>query len=136
MACVVIERGGVESNQGVDLSFTFSDGTATGEFKHFNAYCVDIEHAQVVKLNFCLLIVADSDYDPTILDSKIITVDRNTPSGGACFNIPITSDSMIESDETFTISLDAIPGRITLNATTSQALVTIVNDDGEHLVDM
>ena len=136
MACVVIEQGGVESNQGVDLSFTFSDGTATGEFKHFNAYCVDIEHAQVVILKFCPQIAADSDYDSTILDSITITVDQNTPPEGVCFIIPITSDSMIESDETFTISLDAIPGRITLNATTSQALVTIVNDDGEHLVNM
>ena len=133
MACVVIEQGGVESNQGVDLSFTFSDGTATGEFKHFSAYSVDTTH---VIINFRLSIAADSDYDSTILDSITITVDRNTPLEGACFNIPITSDNMIERDETFTISLDAIPGRITLNTTTSQALVTIVNDDGEHLVDM
>ena len=32
--CVVIEEGGVESTQGVDLSVTFSDGTATGELVH------------------------------------------------------------------------------------------------------
>ena len=32
--CVVIEEGGVESTQGVDLSVTFSDGTATGELLH------------------------------------------------------------------------------------------------------
>ena len=96
-------------------------------------YSVDTTH---VIINFCPQIVADSDYDPTILDSITITVDRNTPLEGVCFNIPITSDNMIERDETFTISLDAIPGLITLNTTTSQALVTIVNDDGEHLVDM
>ena len=50
--CVVIEQGGVESNQGVDLSFSFTDGTATGELKHFNACSVDSELAQTVILNF------------------------------------------------------------------------------------
>ena len=30
--CVVIEQGGIESTQGVTLSVTLSDGTATGEF--------------------------------------------------------------------------------------------------------
>ena len=133
MACVVIERGGVESNQGVDLFFTFSDGTATGEFKHFSASSVDTTH---VIINFRLSIVNGSDYDPTLFESITITVDRNTPPEGACFNIPITPDSSVESDETFTISLDALPGRITLNATTSQALVTIVNDDGKYLANM
>ena len=53
MACVVIERGGVESNQGVDLSFSFTDGTATGELKHFDACSVDTELALIVNiLNF------------------------------------------------------------------------------------
>ena len=77
--------------------------------------------------------MADSDYDPTVFDQVTITLDRNTPKEGACFNMSITADSRVESDETFTISLDAIPGRITLNDTTRQALVTIVNDDGKHI---
>ena len=77
--------------------------------------------------------MADSDYDPTILDSITITIDQNTPAEGVCFNMPITPDSRVESDETFTISLDDNPGRITLNPTTRQASITIVNDDGKHL---
>ena len=130
--CVVIEQGGVESNQGVNLLFSFTDGTATGKFTHFCVYSMGIElYVRMVELNLSLSIVADSDYDSTLMGSNTVTVDRNTPTEGVCFRMPLTADSRVENDETFTISLDPIPGRITLNATTSQALVIIVNDDGE-----
>ena len=73
--------------------------------------------------------VADSDYDPSIL-ATTFTINQDTPPEGVCFTVPITPDSKVEGNETFTLVLDHALDVVTH---TNQSLIQIVNDDGKCL---
>jgi len=63
------------------------------------------------------------------LTSFSFVLNRETPPEGACVNVPITAESLAESDETFTITLQPTTG-VDISPTLGTATITIVNDDG------
>ncbi|MDA7981039.1 MAG: inverse autotransporter beta domain-containing protein, partial [Alphaproteobacteria bacterium] len=75
--------------------------------------------------------VADDDYND---DTTTLTLPANADS--ATLNVPVINDAILEADETFTVSLEAVadePYTITANAvgdvTKASSVVTITDDD-------
>ncbi len=80
--------------------------------------------------NVYTLLLDNSDFDPSLLSAVTLQLNQNTPSTGRCFEVPITTDIIVEPDETFTMSIN--PNQdVEFGDANGEATVTIVNDDGK-----
>lgn len=51
---------------------------------------------------------------------------------GQCFDTFISADTQVEPDETFMITINDLFSQLNISPTSSQATITILNDDGKH----
>ncbi len=90
--------------------------------------CSLIKNA-ILTVIFHLFSESDGDYNPNLLSALTIQLNADTPPTGACFEVPISTDSTVETDEMFTMSINSNT-QVEFSATNGEATVTIVNDDG------
>ena len=72
--------------------------------------------------------VSGQDFDPGISASGSITIPAGATKATAMVNIGITDDDLNELDETFTITLSAMPQNLTLGTTATQTVTILDND--------
>ena len=80
--------------------------------------------------SYALCTAADNDYNSELLLD--INLSSSTTSTGECISATVLPDTIVEGDETFTLSINSnVEGNI--SPTMSQALVVIVNDDSKFV---
>ena len=87
---------------------------------HVLRHCVCVVHVLLF-----LLPPAPSDYTSVTMD---LTFDNGTTNQTVM--IPIVGDNVVESTESFTVSLTSVDSAVNLNPSTTT--VTIQNDDSKH----
>ena len=61
-----------------------------------------------------------------------INLSSSTTSTGECISAAVLPDTILEGDETFTLTINS-NAEVNLSPTLSQAQVVIINDDGEFV---
>ena len=104
-------------------------------FEHINRYCVQLENCPIFP-NPVILVhfsrTGADDFSP--LSNEVLTIPSTTTvSTAVCLNITVTSDMIVENNETFMISVETSnPNDVILGSTT--ATVTIVDGDSKYFI--
>ena len=107
-----------EIGTSITLQLTTSNDTATCNVPH-NSRCTYIVQVK------CFFLTAGEDY--THIDEELVILPGQQESEH-CMMVNILNDTILENNETFTISLKS--DEIGVNITLSEATVSIIDNDG------
>jgi len=82
-----------------------------------------------MELEFFISAAFAGDFSPVIGEQR--TIEPSAPNQPVCVNISSVDDSVLESRELFTVSLNTSDPGVLVNPAAANATVAIIDDDSE-----